>query len=813
MAAPAPAVLLITQYYRPELVGSGPYCGDLAEWLQAAGLPVTVVAGLPHYPDHVVFPAYRRNPPPHETIGGIEVRRRRHWIPRRSSAALRIVSEAHFLLTGLWALMTGRMPRRPVVVSLCPSILTVALGAAVRRGGRHIAVVHDIQSGLARGLGMVGSRALVAAMRWCERATLNRADLVVVLDRAMRDELRLNGVVAPIEVMPIWVDTDRLRAAPPARRTVPVLLYSGNLGRKQGLHQLVALAERLQRERPEVAMVLRGKGSARAALAESIAAAGLTNVRFAELLPPERLGDGLAEGDIHLVPQDPDAAAFAVPSKVFNIMAAGRPFVATALPDSPLGRMRAESEAFLCVPPNDAPALSAAVLRLIDDSELSAALGVNGRRFVERHCAKSLVLGRFAAMARNLVQSGVSAPRHALVFEPDNEGHPHEWLCHLIDFARRESPNHVVSFVVAPALYRELAARVDEPQSEHVRILPLSPLAVRLCTHPRLVVSGFARWWFMRRYLARTGAQTGQFLSLDLLSLPLALGLGAGNGRRIGGILFRPSVHYRLLGAYQPALREWLRDLRKAALYRLMLLNRALGVVLTLDPFFPRHAAHFYRAGAKVRAIPDPVHPIAPVAAGERALADSVPPGRVAFLLFGHLTVRKGTLTLLEALRLVPERAASRMAVILAGKLDPAIAGEVAARHDQLAVMQPDLALAIVDRRLSTGEIEALVERVDAVLAPYQRFVGSSGVLLWAARAGKPLLTQDFGLIGPLVRKYRLGLAVDADHADALAAGMVRFVQEGPERFIDAQQARAFAACNTPDRFAELVFASAGERS
>src|SRR5215469_823767 len=201
--ASPPGVLLVTQYYRPELVGSGPYCGDLAEWFQAAGASVTVVTGLPHYPDHVVFPAYRRRAPRRETVSGVQVLRLRHWIPRRTSAALRILSEAHFLLAGCWAQVTGRIPRQPVVISLCPSILTVALGAIMRRGGRHIAVVHDIQSGLARGLGMVGNGPLVAMMRWCERTVLNRIDLVVVLDPAMRDELRLNGVVAPIEVLPI----------------------------------------------------------------------------------------------------------------------------------------------------------------------------------------------------------------------------------------------------------------------------------------------------------------------------------------------------------------------------------------------------------------------------------------------------------------------------------------------------------------------------------------------------------------------------------------------------------------------------------
>jgi len=806
--AAAPAILLVTQYYRPELVGSGPYCGELAEWLQAAGSSVTVVAGLPHYPGHSVFPAYRNKPPRRETVAGVDVVRLRHWIPRGSSAALRILSEAHFLLVGCWALLTGRIPRQPVVISLCPSILAVMLGAIARRGGRHIAVVHDIQSGLARGLGMVGSNLLVAVMRWCERIALNRADVVVVLDPAMRDELRLNGVVVPIEVMPIWVDTERLLQVPQPRRAAPVLLYSGNFGRKQGLHQLIALAERLQHERPELTLVLRGDGGTRDAVAASIAAAGLTNVRLAGLLPAERLAEGLADADIHLVPQDPDAAVFAVPSKVFNIMAAGRPFVATARPGSPLWRMMEASGAFLCTPPNDARAFAEAVLRLVDDPSFAAELGDRGRQFVNRTCAKSLVLGRFSALARTLTEP---APllRQVLIFEPDSDGHPHEWLCHLIEFARRSPPAPRVSFVVSPKLYRDLAARLDG--AEGICVFPLSPLAARLCTHRTLVVNGFARWWYMRRFLARTGAQTGQFLSLDLLSLPLALRLGAGSGRHFGGILFRPSVHYRLLGAYHPCRRERLRDMRKAALYRLMLPNRALGSVLSLDPFFPRHAARFYRAGSKVRAVPDPVYPLAPGADGDNALADAVPPGRVALLLFGHLTERKGTLTLLESLRLIPEHVAARLTVILAGKIDSAIADRVATLRQRLEVLQPDLVLTLVDRRLSTGEIGALVARADVVLAPYQRFVGSSGVLLWAARAGKPLLTQDFGLIGPLVRRYRLGLAVASDRQEALAAGIVRIIQEGPNSFIDPQQAHRFVARNTPEHFAALVFGSAAE--
>jgi colanic acid biosynthesis glycosyl transferase WcaI len=173
------------------------------------------------------------------------------------------------------------------------------------------------------------------------------------------------------------------------------VLYSGNLGRKQGLGQVVAMAEQLARQRPDIEIILRGNGNQVTALAADIARRRLGNVSLAELQPNEDLAKALSVGDIHLVPQNPQAAAFAVPSKVYNIMAVGRPFVATALPDSTLWHLQRESGAFLCVPPNEPLRFAEAVLRLADDEVLRRDLGQRGRQFVERHYAKPMVLGSF----------------------------------------------------------------------------------------------------------------------------------------------------------------------------------------------------------------------------------------------------------------------------------------------------------------------------------------------------------------------------------------------------------------------------------
>ncbi|MBS0220306.1 MAG: glycosyltransferase [Proteobacteria bacterium] len=394
-------------------------------------------------------------------------------------------------------------------------------------------------------------------------------------------------------------------------------------------------------------------------------------------------------------------------------------------------------------------------------------------------------------------------PQRILVFEPEAEGHTLEWLDAIVQLAVAERTDVTLWLVVAERLCEPLARQIPATDRDRIRIVPLPAAEARRCIGRPLARSGFWRWWTMRKYLRKTGARHGFFLSIDLLTLPLAFRLGVG-GSSLSGILFRPSVHYREIGPYRPSFGDRLRDLQKTVLYPLMLRNPAVERVLSLDPFFPPYAHAHYQYGKKVMALPDPIHlPVAPAASDNSG--DFVPTGRTGFLLFGYIAERKGPLAVLDALMLLPSEITSRIAVLFAGKVDPALRERLDRRIDALVRTRPDLWFKIDDRRLDKDELAALVRRSDVILAPYQRFVGSSGVLLWAAVNGRPVLAQEYGLVGRFTREHRLGISVDSSDPTQLAAEIARMVEQGPATFFDRSAAARFVAAQTPHRFASLV--------
>jgi glycosyltransferase involved in cell wall biosynthesis len=290
---------------------------------------------------------------------------------------------------------------------------------------------------------------------------------------------------------------------------------------------------------------------------------------------------------------------------------------------------------------------------------------------------------------------------------------------------------------------------------------------------------------------------------LDHAQFALATGLRFSFPLRIAGILFRMSLHYPSL---QPSsLRDRAHRVRKRLLLQAAARNPHLDTVFTLDP---SAAPAIRRLTDRVQAValPDPVEvdgAVQPPVTVRAAFG--VEPDRRLLLLFGSLAKRKGVFELLDALEILPERICSQISVLLAGALPSTIKASVLARIREVRAARPTLQLLLTDTFVPDDTIQSLVAASDLVLVPYQHHVGSSGVLIRAAAAAVPVLSQDYGVMGEQVPSHALGQTTDTANPARIAEAIQAFIAEPGIGFSDVR-ARAFANRNSVDAYIRTLF-------
>jgi colanic acid biosynthesis glycosyl transferase WcaI len=399
--------LIHTMYYLPDF-GSAPVLMDeLARGLAAAGHEVEVVTTLPRTRGEEFRGLFSST----RVEGGAVVKRL--WA---NSAAHPLARLLAWNLYTAGALLNLRRVRRGDVMFLRTPPLQLgvpALFAKVLRGARVVVNVQDIHPDLAIESGILKNPAGIRFAKALEKWVYGLADRIVVISDGFARNLRAKGVpAAKIEVLPNWVDTDVLRPGPKdnpvARRHGLdrrfVVMYSGtiSISSNRALEQALEAAALLAGDR-EVLFVVVGEGLKKQALRDKAAALGLTNVLFLPFVPYPELPDLLASSDVLLVPLDRAKSDLSVPSKLYTFLAAGRPVLGLAAPDSEVARLLRENDCGVDAPPDDPAAIAAAVKALARAPEKRRALGANARDYVVRGFAKDKILRSYDALLRSVV--------------------------------------------------------------------------------------------------------------------------------------------------------------------------------------------------------------------------------------------------------------------------------------------------------------------------------------------------------------------------------------------------------------------------
>ena len=413
---PTLRILIYGLNFTPELTGIGKYTGEMAEWLAARGHEVRVVTAPPYYPAWRIREDYRR--PRYRTehpAVNLTVYRTPLYVPEKPSGVKRMLHLFSFMLGSIPTMLRQISWNPEIIWTVEPTFFgaPLALLIAGATGARTWLHVQDYEVDAAFDLGLLPAEGPVhAGALSLERLFTKAFDRVSSISPMMVARAQEKGVPAErVTLFPNWVDVEAIQPEREAGSNVyreelglagkTVLLYSGNMGNKQGLEALAPLTAAFD-EDESVHFVFCGDGAFRPQLEAFVR--GRRNVTLLPLQPVERLGSLLNAADIHLLPQRAGAADLVMPSKLTGMLSSGRPVLATADPGTMLSAVVAgtgpNDACGITVVPGDDAALYDGAKLLATSAELRRRLGANAREYAVRCLGKQEVLLRFEEQLR-----------------------------------------------------------------------------------------------------------------------------------------------------------------------------------------------------------------------------------------------------------------------------------------------------------------------------------------------------------------------------------------------------------------------------
>ncbi|MDF0490993.1 WcaI family glycosyltransferase [Sphingomonas sp. H39-1-10] len=403
-------ILIIGINYAPEMVGIGPYTTGMAQFLASAGHSVTAICAKPYYPQWKVDAAYIGGGRRVTDEYGVRVVRVPTYVPADPSGGRRLMHHLSFAASAELAMIAETRRSKPdLVIGIAPSLIsTIAARFAARRSGAKLWLhIQDFEVEAAFATGLLQDKGLPAiAARKFENWAID-ADRVSTISPQMCAKLIDKGIEAEkVFEFRNWANIDEI--VPLSRESIYraewqidrpyVALYSGNIANKQGI-DIIVEASRSLSHRKDLSFVVCGNGPNKEDLIKK--SSGLDNIRFYDLQERDRLSDLLGVATVHLLPQIADAADLVLPSKLTNMLASGRPIVATALPGTGLAN---EVEGCgLITPPGDVGAFAKAIERLIDDKDFRQSASLTARKRAIERWSRTNILNCFEKAVCDLV--------------------------------------------------------------------------------------------------------------------------------------------------------------------------------------------------------------------------------------------------------------------------------------------------------------------------------------------------------------------------------------------------------------------------
>jgi colanic acid biosynthesis glycosyl transferase WcaI len=401
-------ILLYSLNFTPELTGIGKFNGEMVQWLTDQGYEVRVVTAPPYYPQWKVKQGYSGYKYSKETINGAEVWRCPIWVPAKQSGLKRLLHLASFALSSMPVILKQIWWRPQFVMVVEPPLAVAPITVVLSKlfGIKSWLHIQDFEVDAAFDLGLLPeNKALKKLVTGIETWLMRRFNIVSSISVQMMERLYKKRIEpAKTRFFPNWVDTNAifpLDQSPVYYRellNIPmddfIVVYSGNMGAKQGLEIMIDAAERL-REHPKIHFVICGEGSVKEKLMEEAKLRNLTQIKFMPLQPMEKLNILLNTANVHALIQKQSISDLVMPSKLTGMLASGKAIIATAEERSAVFTALEQSNAGRIVRPEDPEHLAKILLEMSRNKAACKLYCLNARAYAIEHLSMGAIMSAF----------------------------------------------------------------------------------------------------------------------------------------------------------------------------------------------------------------------------------------------------------------------------------------------------------------------------------------------------------------------------------------------------------------------------------
>lgn len=392
-------ILIITGHFHPDNSADSYLLTELAEDLIGAGFNVNVLTRMPSYNT-------RKNAPKFETHNGIEIERIASTRMNRQNIFLRTIDNFSFL-SGLM-LKSLKYKDKIILTNTMPFAMPLMSGLLnLIRRQKYILISYEVLPELSSATGVFKKNNIFCkGYGWAMKKVLERASVVIAIGEDMKNVLGKKIKKDKIKVISNWSDSKKFFPCKSKEFIKKynidgkfAIQYSGNIGRLIDIEPILSAAYELRKEK-EIFFMIVGEGVQLNSLKEKVNNLGLKNFVFVPYLEKEKLNSSINSSDVSLINLKKGCEGFVVSSKLYPIMACGKPVIAIMDKNSDGAKTVLNSKSGFVV--EDGKSLAEKILFLYKNKKKTKTFGENSRRYFLKHFERKLSTQKYISLLNKL---------------------------------------------------------------------------------------------------------------------------------------------------------------------------------------------------------------------------------------------------------------------------------------------------------------------------------------------------------------------------------------------------------------------------